>query len=105
MGLQLARVKSMLATETTQNFHSHKKRKEMEGRLGGEKVDNLRSDRQFSISYMKGPDERASPKVGILKLQFFSKVAFNASIKASKSRNIYLVPARTCIQISHTERM
>ena len=69
MGLQPARVKNMLATETTQHFHSHKKRKEKEG---GEKVGNLRSDRQPSTSYMKGPNEIRSPEVGIRKLQFLS---------------------------------
>src|SRR6218665_3847598 len=43
VGLQSARVKNMLATETTQHFHPYKKRKEKEG---VEKVSNLRSYRQ-----------------------------------------------------------
>src|SRR6218665_381602 len=59
----------MLATETTQNFHSYKKRKEKEG---VEKVGNQRSDRQPSTSYMKSPDESRSPEVGIWILQFLS---------------------------------
>jgi len=67
VGLQPARVKNMLATETTHHFHSYKKRKEKEG---GEKVVNRRSDRQLSTSYMymKGPDESRSLDVGIRKL-------------------------------------
>ena len=58
----------MLATETTQHFHSYKKRKENEG---GEKVSNLRSD-IGNLQPMKSPDESRSPEVGIRKLQFLS---------------------------------